>query len=305
VLNIGGAGTCTKLDGASECFHDAIADVSSISGLTSTVNGLVSTVNDLSQFVHKTNCAPKMTGMMQHGYSDTEGARTLSDGFCKFTCAAGYHDTEDSGSCHACTSSGDCPPGQQFTAGDCSTLQNTAACSACDTAKPANSGWTAGCSFACTGGWEGANCDVAPANANGPCKLDGLSHKTFEWYMPSNGDMYDTETHYKGFNFAGGGDYMTYQSPCGAQAFGGLQWYYSWCGGRRGASVYIDGSDHNGGWTNIGYGTTDASSCAAHMMSDVHVTDHTTKFSFWRLRWKSNTASHGPLIGWVKIINPA
>jgi len=134
------------------------------------------------------------------------------------------------------------------------------------------------------------------------CKLQGHGYNHFEHYS-SNVDIYNTEKHYTGWNFASGEHFQILHDPCGAKTFKGLEWYYSWCGGRRGASVYIDGSTHNGGWKQIGTGVMDASTCAAHMMSQVNIEGsyHFEKYDWWRLRWRSNTASHGPLIGWTKI----
>ena len=56
--------------------------------------------------------------------------------------------------------------------------------------------------------------------------------------------------------------------------------------------MYIDGSTHNGGWKQIATGVMDASTCAAHMMTQVNINGdyHFEKYSWWRLRWRSNTS---------------
>jgi len=181
-------------------------------------------------------------------------------------------------------------------------------------------------------GADGAKASVATTTA-APlppvCKLDGLTtgRSTFEFYPDAGtagSDVYDTEgaglakgvarTSFpttadgvSGWNFNSAGNKQAFSSPCGAKVFGGLEWYYTWCGGYRGNVVYIDGSNSDGSWTQIGYGTIDGSTCGQKSMHDIQYTDNSAAdlpYSFWRLRWKGTAAngSHGPLAGWVKIL---
>ena len=181
-------------------------------------------------------------------------------------------------------------------------------------------------------GADGAKGSVATTTA-APlppvCKLDGLTtgRSTFEFYPDAGtagSDVYDTEGEglakgvartsfpttadgVSGWNFNSAGNKQAFSSPCGAKVFGGLEWYYTWCGGYRGNVVYIDGSNSDGSWTQIGYGTIDGSTCGQKSMHDIQYTDNSAAdlpYSFWRLRWKGTAAngSHGPLAGWVKIL---
>ena len=136
-----------------KCLETTLCNTCGVGGgasptLGDKVGALESQVSTMSEFMHNELCAPKMTAMMQNALSDTPSALTLVDGFCKYTCASGYHDQSATGACHACTTS--CPAGQQFTAGECSTHVHAATCTACPDPKPLHTEWTTGCNYACS-----------------------------------------------------------------------------------------------------------------------------------------------------------
>eukprot|EP00419_Tripos_fusus_P052602 CAMPEP_0172808608 /NCGR_PEP_ID=MMETSP1075-20121228/7793_1 /TAXON_ID=2916 /ORGANISM="Ceratium fusus, Strain PA161109" /LENGTH=546 /DNA_ID=CAMNT_0013647785 /DNA_START=172 /DNA_END=1808 /DNA_ORIENTATION=+ len=123
------------------------------------------------------------------------------------------------------------------------------------------------------------------------CKLKCHAGKHFEDY----GGNCDTEKSLTGWNFIRKGDYQVLEDTCQKTSFKTLQWYYSWCGGRRGSRMFVDGSDHNGGWKQIAVGTIDAKTCGVHNMTNVQLDPsyHGKRYNWWRLRHNHNTHNHG------------
>ena len=160
-------------------------------------------------------------------------------------------------------------------------------------------------------------------------KMIGYSGSHFENYPNNCGAAYvsfwDTECQSasspggtSGWNFNSAGHYQIFNDPGGARVFDTIEWYYAWCGGLRGCSVYVDGANSattldntDSNWNAVAdTGTLQASTCQAHTMTSVslsasYVSAGKPAYNWWRLRFRSNTAGHGPLVGWMRIVEPS
>lgn len=136
------------------------------------------------------------------------------------------------------------------------------------------------------------------------CKLKCVGSRS---HFESYGGGCDTEKHYTGWNMENGGHHQEMMDPCGAKVFGGLQWYYSWCGGYRGNNALVQCSNDGRSWINVANVAIAASSCGVHTAPinswDPAYKANPVKCNYWKLSHTGDKgSSHGPLIGWVKII---